>query len=202
MARRSDHTRDELKRLMILSAKQIIAEQGLSGLSARELADRVGYSAGTIYNIFDNLNEIILSVEAEVLEALEQQLSAIPNDIPPRQQLHAFADQYIKFISEHYNLWYLLCEQNTTSGKSLPDWYTEKLNSLVTILENMLESFFNETDADNCQKAARVFWATLHGIILLSGHGKLSVISPDETNDSIELLVTTYVAGLTQINSA
>ena len=44
MARRSDHTRDELRRMALDAARAIVEEDGLRGLSTRRLAKAIGYT--------------------------------------------------------------------------------------------------------------------------------------------------------------
>ena len=61
---------------MILdAAKSIVEEGGATELSAREIARRIGYAAGTLYNVFDNLDDILLRVEAELFEQLDAGLA-------------------------------------------------------------------------------------------------------------------------------
>ena len=60
--------------------RTIIDAHGLAGLSAREIARRIGYSPGTIYNMFTNLDDVVLHVEARVLDALDKRLTEIPSD--------------------------------------------------------------------------------------------------------------------------
>ena len=55
MARRTTHGSDGLRQAILETARSIIEESGLPGLSAREIAVRIGYSPGTLYNIFRNL---------------------------------------------------------------------------------------------------------------------------------------------------
>jgi len=52
MGRRSTHTPQQLRELILDAAQDIIQVQGLAGLSAREIARRIEYSPGTIYNMF------------------------------------------------------------------------------------------------------------------------------------------------------
>ncbi len=44
MGRRSIHTPEELRELIIDATTAIVEQQGLEGLSAREIAKRIGYS--------------------------------------------------------------------------------------------------------------------------------------------------------------
>ena len=72
MGRRSTHTPQQLRELILDAAQDIIQDQGLAGLSAREVARRIAYSPGTIYNMFENLDDVVLHVEARVLDVAEE----------------------------------------------------------------------------------------------------------------------------------
>ena len=50
MGRRSDHSRTELEELIVAAGHRLMEETGFAGFSAREVARRIGYSIGTIYN--------------------------------------------------------------------------------------------------------------------------------------------------------
>ena len=54
MARRNDHTRDELKEMAISAGQSIIIHEGFNKFSARKVARNIGYTVGTIYNIVGN----------------------------------------------------------------------------------------------------------------------------------------------------
>ena len=68
MGRRSIHTPDELRELIIEATTEIVEQVGLEGLSAREIAKRVGYSPGTLYNVFGSYDELLLRVNARTLD--------------------------------------------------------------------------------------------------------------------------------------
>ena len=60
MGRRADHSRDELFEMALSAAREIAEEDGLGGLTARRIAAKIGYSAGTLYNLFDDLDDLAL----------------------------------------------------------------------------------------------------------------------------------------------
>ena len=45
MGRRSDHKREDLRALALAAARRIMAAEGLRGLTARRLAQEIGYSS-------------------------------------------------------------------------------------------------------------------------------------------------------------
>ncbi|MEZ5601737.1 MAG: helix-turn-helix domain-containing protein, partial [Candidatus Competibacteraceae bacterium] len=59
MGRRNEHTREELRQIALEAAEELVAAQGLSGLSTRKVAARIGYTVGSLYMIFRNLDDLI-----------------------------------------------------------------------------------------------------------------------------------------------
>ena len=128
MGRRSTHTPQQLRELILDAAQEIIDAQGLAGLSAREIARRIGYSPGTIYNMFANLDDVVLNVEARVLDALDKRLSNVQQaDGAANGQVTRIAHAYLAFTQEKPRLWNLLFEHHMPAGIDLPAWYQQKL---------------------------------------------------------------------------
>jgi AcrR family transcriptional regulator len=197
MGRRSSHTPQQLRELILVSAEEIIQSQGLAGLSAREIARRVGYSAGTIYNMFENLDDVILHVEARVLDALAERISGVADTTSHGpDKLLLLARAYLSFTQENPKLWNLLFEHHLPPGVDLPRWYQEKLESLLAHVERTLAPMFTPGNAADLQRSVRVLWASVHGITSLATADKLSVVTSEGASRLIEDLVLTYVAGL------
>ena len=112
MGRRSEHTPEGLKTLIVEASEKIIGAQGLAGLSAREIARSVGYSPGTIYNIFENLDDLILQVEARLLDDLDARLAMLSPDGPADMRVVRLARAYLAFTTERPRLWNVLFEHH------------------------------------------------------------------------------------------
>src|SRR5687767_12593733 len=69
MGRRSDHSRAELEELILLAGEAHLAQVGFAAFSAREVAKRIGYSIGTIYNVFGSYDRLVLAINARTLRA-------------------------------------------------------------------------------------------------------------------------------------
>jgi AcrR family transcriptional regulator len=196
MGRRSTHTPQQLRGLILDAAQDIIDAQGLAGLSAREIARRIEYSPGTIYNMFDNLDDVVLHVEARVLDALDQRLSSVLHDGNPVDQAARLAHAYLAFTHEKPRLWNLLFEHHLPANTQLPAWYQQKLEGLMSRVEEALAPLFPPGREADRQRAARVLWAGVHGITSLSTADKLSVVTTESAGRLIDDLVGTYLAGL------
>ena len=76
MGRRSDHTRGELEVLFVTEGRRLLAEVGVTRFSAREVAKKVGYSIGTLYNVFGSLDGLMLAMNARTLTLWAEHLRA------------------------------------------------------------------------------------------------------------------------------
>jgi AcrR family transcriptional regulator len=196
MGRRSSHTSQELRGMILDAARDIIETQGLVGLSAREIARRIGYSPGTIYNIYDNLDDVILHVEAGVLDALEVRLAEVLKTASGPEALPELARAYLAFTHEKPKLWNLLFEHHMQAGADVPGWYQQKLEGLLARIEEALAPLFPEGAEADRQRAARVLWAGVHGITSLSTADKLSIVTSEAAGRLIDDLVKTYLLGV------
>ncbi|MBX9592143.1 MAG: TetR/AcrR family transcriptional regulator [Hyphomonadaceae bacterium] len=197
MGRRSTHTPQQLRELILDAAQDIINVHGLAGLSAREIARRIGYSPGTIYNMFDNLDDVVLHVEARVLDALDKRLSdTLQGEGGADARVVRIAHAYLAFTQEKPRLWNLLFEHHMPAGSDLPAWYQQKLEGLMGHVERALAPHFPAGREADLQRASRVLWAGVHGITSLSTADKLSVVTTETAGRLIDDLVGTYLAGL------
>src|SRR5687768_11034179 len=103
MARRSDHSPEELRSLILREAQRHLAEAGYARFSAREVARRAGYSVGTIYNVFGSLDWLLFEVNTLTFQMwadlLEQRLAG------GSDRLEALVDGYFEFAESNRNLW-------------------------------------------------------------------------------------------------
>ena len=197
MGRRSVHTADQLRDIILQAATELIQQSGLAGLSAREIARRINYSPGTLYNAFENLDDLILTIEARMLDRLAARLDEVPANGDPGERVHRLADSYLQFTHDNPKLWNLLFEHHLPAGHDVPAWYRDKLDGLLARIEDALAPLMHDDDASARKRAARVLWSGVHGITSLSTADKLSSITAEAAGPLVEDLVSTYLAGLT-----
>jgi AcrR family transcriptional regulator len=196
MGRRSTHTPDQLRELILEATTAIVEQVGLEGLSAREIAKRVGYSPGTLYNVFENLDDLLLVIEARLLDELGERLANMDRSGPSTARLRRLVGTYFDFTQERPKLWNLLNEHRMPVGRAVPDWYQVKVESLLAPFEEVLSPLLTGTDAAAQKRHARTLWASVHGMTSLSTADKLSSITARSGQSLVDDLVSTYVAGL------
>lgn len=192
MARRSDHTRAELHDMAIREARAVLLEEGLRGLSTRKVAGRMGYSAGTLYNVFADLDDLILYVNAETLHTLEGVLGRAVEGVSIESAPVVLARAYVAFVSDRQNLWEVLFEHHLPEDRPVPDWYARALGGLLKRVEEVLAPLFPDDQA-GCEESVRVLWAGLHGICSLGVSGKLGSVTPLSMGVLAESLVVNYL---------
>lgn len=196
MARRSDHSRQELYELAVGAARRIVEEDGLRALTARHLADAIGYSPGTLYNLFENLDHMIVHLNGHTLDDLHDRLSTAPRTGVPEEDLNELLDGYLGYLDDHPNLWNMLFEHTLPDNQELPTWYAKKVARVLGLVEDVLSPLFSEDDQDQKCDAARILWASLHGICFLYQTGKLQVVTTRSARKMAEVLVANFIAGL------
>jgi AcrR family transcriptional regulator len=196
MGRRSIHTPEELRELIIDATTTIVEQHGLEGLSAREIAKRIGYSPGTLYNVFENLDDLLLIIEARLLDELAVRLANTENSGSPAERLRRIVGDYYAFTQERPKLWNLLNEHRMPSGQVVPEWYHGRLDKLLGVLDDALAPLLVDSDPGTRRRHARTLWASVHGMTSLSTADKLSHVTAHAGRTLVDDLVLNYVAGL------
>ncbi len=201
MARRSDHTRDELKILVLDKAWQLIDSKGFEGLTARAIASEIGYAPGTIYNLFDSMDDLYLQINARTLDILYDTLSApVCNNPgkPSQDNMKAMALAYMDFARDYHPYWLMLFNFRLPEDRKVQAWYQEKIDRLFEPLETLLQPMFPEAHERKMKMAARVLWSSVHGLCFLQETGKVSIVSQNDASSDIasNFLIETFLAGL------
>ena len=198
MARRSDHTREELKEIILENAWKIINKHGQEGLTARNLASQLGYAPGTIYNLFASMDELILTLNSKTMDLLLDHItdeSLYSNQNSTAHNLKQMAKSYIAFSDDFQPYWIMLFSQNLPESRKTLKWYKSKLDQLFVPLENLLEPHFKSNIKK--RQASRILWSSVHGICLLQHSGKLALIDQDGSAENMACqLIDTFVNGL------
>lgn len=190
MARRYDHSPEELKELAIRSGSDIIDELGFSKLSARGVATKMGYTVGTLYHLFDSLDLYIMHINGRTLDEWHDILSTRLAQDKKGDPIRCLVREYISFSTSHRNRFLALFEHQLPASIPVPQWYKPKMQKLFTLVEEALVQ--GGVPVRKAGHLAKVLWASIHGITILSLTGKLEVVGAD----SVDRLTETAVKAL------
>ncbi len=193
MGRRNDHSRDELEDMCIEAARWIVQADGLEKLTARRVAEEIGYSVGTLYNLFDGQDGLILHMNGRTLDGLSERVEQIEFTGSTEHDLLMLGRAYFAYVRENRNLWNALFQHRLPIVVRAPRWYRTKVDNLLSVIESILAQSIPKRSGQ--QEAARVLWSAIHGISLLGADGKLANVTTRSAVDLMESLVVNYLRG-------
>lgn len=200
MARRSDHTREELQELILQSAILILKDDGKEALTARNISEKAGYAPGTIYHVYGSMNGLTLHINAYTMDILYEALISISAKEQPDavvKNLLKLATSYRKFITENKNLWLFLFETSLPEDRASINWYQDKIDRLFELIENILMPTMTKEEPQKIRVAARILWSSFHGLCYLEEKGQFRTIGKTTTlADMTETLVGNFMIGI------
>ncbi len=191
----------ELKTLALAAAREIIAGQGLQGVNARKIAGTIGYSVGSLYLIFDNLDDLILQVNGETLDDLYRFVGEAEQDCrQPADCVQTLGQAYVNFALQQTPRWLAVFEYNRSGeNNELPAWFQKKIMRLFSLVEAPLQQMLPAADHRTVARHARILWGSVHGLCLLLLSQRLAeVIKADSVETLPRMMIDTYLAGLRQ----
>lgn len=172
MARRNDHTREELQGMAIDATRTLINEEGIEGVSARKVAQRIGYTVGTLYQNFNNIHDLILQANAFSLSELLRELESASQYKGKQVNLiYNIGNTYLNYAVSHERQWIAIFQHTLPLDFVMPDWYQARIDALFSVVETALRGLAPHRDKRSIQIAARTLWSSVHGICMLHiGH--------------------------------
>lgn len=193
MARRNDHTREQLISLTLETVKRFLEEHSYHELSLRKIANMIGYVPSTLVNVFGNYNLLLLHAVAQTLDELSAEAKAVvTKSQDPNQALYELAYCYHEFAQRHPHRWQLIFEHNM-NGEVLPEWQSARIDNMTGMLEHLLRTLAPARSDIEVLQASRVLWSGVHGITLLSVDDKFFAAEPIDGKELIENLLSNYL---------
>lgn len=173
--------RVKLREQLLPLARTRIADRGLTGFRARDLAADAGCALGTIYNAFDDLDELVLYVNSGTLADLDQKLrdAVAAAQQPPVEQLVALAHAYLDFAIEHPHLWMSLFEHRMPPGREVPAWHLQEHDVLFRHIARLLEELMGAPSPELVRLKARTLFSAVHGVVSLGLERRFIAVPAD-----------------------
>ena len=166
---------DAFRARLCAVAQKRFARHGRDGVSMRRLAVALGCSPMTPYRYFRDKDEILAAVRAAAFDrfssSLEDAVGRAGGDLRAAGQ--ATSDAYIRFALAEPDAYRLIFDLSQPH----PDRYPELVRAserarrvMKAALERLVQAGIFEGDPE---LLGYVFWATLHGLVVLHLAGKL-----------------------------
>jgi len=170
---RKERQKNELRQKVLKAAEELFVKDGYQNVSMRKIAEKIEYSATTIYRLFENKAEIIDQLIADgyagVFERYEKILSHCPES--PLQAFNDIIKEYIEFginNSNHYELWFNNSDLIEQDGKLLMSHGRVQYQVYKTWFDLIDECKEKNLLKDNETIAIfQIVWGAVHGVISL-----------------------------------
>lgn len=161
MGRRSDHSRDELRDLILAAGERLMAEVGFQNFSAREVAKRIGYTIGTIHNVFGNVDRLVTAINTRAFDQwadeLEEALAHAGAD-----RIAALVKAYFRFALQNPKRWAAIYDHRP-AHETITEAQHETRGRLLKIVAGEVATALGKPLDDRIGTFARSLVATVHG---------------------------------------
>lgn len=196
MARRKDHSHEEIRELAISALMSKLVTMPMQQVSLRQIANEIGYAPSTLVKVFGSYHFLLLACSGQVLMQLLKKLSLVEGDTASARLL-AMAETYYEYASQHPHFFNLVFELQMDTEEQLPESQLTLISLLLGKLEKEIAIIVPSLSIAALESASRNFWAGVHGLTLLALKDKLF----SHTLDVSQLLqeqVKVFISGVTQ----
>ena len=165
--------RQQLRTLIIDAARDLLVSKGVEAVTMREIANRIGYSATSIYHHFVDKEAVIRAICDTDFLALATSLKNLLLIVNPVDRLHALGRGYAAFALTHPNHYRMMfmtartpCEPAESSlqqNNAEQDAYFQ----LKSVVNDVHATGWFRPELQNADLIAQTIWAGMHGVCAL-----------------------------------
>ena len=156
-----------------------MAEVGFARFSAREVAKRIGYSIGTIYNVFGSHDRLILAINTRTFQLwadhLRDRLAAAEGD-----RIRVLVEGYFSFARDNTNLWMAIYDHRLPPDTPMPEGMEAQRSDLTQIVTAEVAGALPEPARASAPRLARSLIATVHGHCTFALNGTFALMGESD----------------------
>jgi AcrR family transcriptional regulator len=169
IAARKQREKEEMRSLILDSARKVFLEKGYSQTSIRNIAEEMEYSPGTIYLYFKDKDEIFHELHEEGFRRMLEKMQPLEHVPDPFERLKAMGRVYLEFARNNRDLYDLMfIIRAPIKHEEEPEkWQMGQrtLDYLKNVLRQCQEKgHFKNQDVEYLSFA---IWSTVHGMSAL-----------------------------------
>lgn len=161
-----------------------ISEVGFARFSAREVAKRIGYSIGTVYNVFGSHDMLVLAINARTLVQwqahVEARLAATADN-----RLRVLVEAYFEFAILHRHAWTALYDHRLPDDVAAPEYYLDHIRSLTGIVRNEIAATLPPERLEEADRLSRSLLASVHGHCFFTLNGTFALLGETDPLNTV-----------------
>lgn len=197
MAETSSSTRVAAQPRILARASAILETEGLEAVQARRIAQEAGCSVGTIYNVYGDIDGLIVAINAETLSQLGEVVRASADATSGNSletAMLALAMAYMRFALENRQRWEAVFKHRFAAGREVPPSYLDDQARLLAVIEGVLRPVIQEPAGRAV--AARALFGSVHGIVALALDYRIGGQVMRELEEQLRFIVEVAAHGL------
>jgi AcrR family transcriptional regulator len=191
MARRGDHSLEQIKDMILVAAENLVIEGGLSLLTVRKVAAKIGYTIGSVYMVFTSMDDLILHLKGRTLDTIAEQMEQVETS-SAEQGLEELVDVYIKFASQNLNRWSMVFEHRLPENIKVPAWYQKKIDNIYGKFEAQFAQLTPELSPAQLKQTALAFFGGVHGMCVFMLTTQLGGLNDNDYEEGVALLIRRF----------
>ena len=176
MPKKKTYHHGDLKNALIKAGVEILAKDGVSGLSLRKVAGRAGVSHTAPYSHFADKQALIAAISTEGFRQLYERVSVVTEQYKtePAKQLVEVAWAYVQFALDDRDRFKVMFSGVLEKEKEYPEFVAESQRNFqlvkMTVEANQAAGVLRSGPSD---LAALSAWGIIHGFIMLLFEGQI-----------------------------
>lgn len=195
MARRSEHSQEKIKQMVLQAAEEIIQEQGFSALKVRKIAADIGYTVGSIYMVFANMNDLNMHIKARTWQKLAIYLEQNLDEPVTQITIEKMATTYLDFTVLNKGLWRMLFEHQPLVTEQVPDWYLQETTQVFESVYQLLKRLNTPHSDMQVRQAAQALLKGVQGVCMQLVVQQPSIENIKLARADVLLLVDCFMRG-------
>lgn len=183
---RRERERAARRQLIVTTARAVAEAEGWDAVTTRRLSTEIEYSQPVLYKHFTGMEQIAEAVAIDGFSELAEVIEAARHAAGTASDtLARIAQAYLNYARDNPAVYDAMFTR-TTSLRFAARETPAQLRAAFGELRQAVERVADDQDADSLTE---VFWAALHGLVILSRTGRLR---PDYDSERLQILVDQF----------
>ncbi len=188
--------KQDLRARLVKAAREIIAERGLAGLKARDVAETAGSALGGLYTVFADLDALVLAVNYTSFMRLDAVMAEASLTPAPEARLQNLIKAYLSFARAEPQLWRTMFEHRLPEGRDYPAEHYEALSRLMQHIAVPLRQLQPRDEEVATLLRARTLFSAFHGVIAMSLDHRFTGVTSEALEGELKALLAQLVRGI------
>lgn len=194
------NTKSEIYINLVTKGRELVVEKGLDHLTARKLSEASGYSVGTIYNQFFNMDNFIIVQNMLTLEQVYDFLVKVHKTDNAYENINNYLSMFIEFVDRNSNLWSLLYDFHLKKHENkLPEEYMRRIVKVMKLMFSDFSKINSRIKQKERKVLKKVLWLALFSLSPFLTNDLFENFNDVRRETACQLLLNTYLAGMTSL---